>query len=87
VVVDGDGRERGRLVEDAVDDGVALPWAVDLGPAAEAADGLDRQLAAAFDVRGVSGIGRDRGQPDERAEEPLEAGPLALGEREETGPF
>jgi hypothetical protein len=58
---------------------------MDLRPAAEIADRLDRQLAAALDVRGAGGVGGDRGNPDERAQQLFEAGLLALGEGEETG--
>jgi hypothetical protein len=70
-----------------VHDGGALPRPEDLRPASERANGLHRQLAAALDVRGPGGIGRDGGDGDERLEKLLEAAPLPLGEREETGPI
>jgi hypothetical protein len=60
---------------------------VDVRTAPERADGLHRQLAAALDVGGPGGIGRDGGDGDERLEQLLEAAPLPLGEREETGPI
>jgi hypothetical protein len=66
--------------------GVTLPWSVDFRPSPERANGLHRQLAAAFDVGGAGGIGRDGGDGDKRLEKVLEAAPLPLGEREETGP-
>jgi len=69
-----------------VHDGGARPWPEDLGPPAERADRLHRQRAAALDVGGVSGVGRDGGDGDESLEKLLEAAPLPLGEREETGP-
>jgi hypothetical protein len=68
-----------------VDDGGAFARPEDLGPPAEGADGLHRQLAAALDVGGAGGIGRDGGDGDERLEKLLEAAPLPLGELQETG--
>jgi hypothetical protein len=86
VVVHGDRGQGRRLLEDAVDDGVAVPRPVDVRPPAERANGLHRQLAAALDVGGTGGIGRDGGNGDECLEKLLEAALLPLGVREEAGP-
>jgi len=87
MVVDRHRRQRRRFVEDTVDDGRALPRPQDLDLAAERADGLRRQLAAAGDVGGAGGIGGDGGDGDEGLEKLFEATPLPLREREKTGPI
>jgi len=66
---------------------MTLSRPVDVRPSPERTNGLHRQLAAALDVGGPGGIGRDGGDGDERLEKLLEAAPLRLGEREETGPI